>query len=78
MANLTLAIDAQLLKDARTVAFERETTLTELIREYLRGLSKGLAIKRRMEARQLMKSIERNSRHFGGITWTREDLYERR
>jgi len=78
MANLTLAIDAQLLKDARTVAFERETTLTEMIREYLKELSRGLAIKRRMEARQLMKSIERNSRHFGGITWTREDLYERR
>ena len=74
MANLTLAIDAQLLKDARAVAFERETTLTE----YLKELSRGLAIKRRMEARQLMKSIERNSRHFGGITWTREDLYERR
>ena len=78
MANLTLAIDAQLLKDARTVAFERETTLTEMIREYLKELSRGLAIKRRMEARQLMKSIERNSRHFGGITWTREDLHERR
>jgi hypothetical protein len=78
MANLTLAIDAQLLKDARAVAFERETTLTEMIREYLKELSRGLAIKRRMEARQLMKSIERNSRHFGGITWTREDLYERR
>ena len=78
MANLTLAIDAQLLKDARAVAFERETTLTEMIREYLKELSRGLAIKRRIEARQLMKSIERNSRHFGGITWTREDLYERR
>ena len=78
MANLTLAIDAQLLKDARAVAFERETTLTEMIREYLKELSRGLAIKRRMEARHLMKSIERNSRHFGGITWTREDLYERR
>ena len=78
MANLTLAIDTQLLKDARAVAFERETTLTEMIREYLKELSRGLAIKRRMEARQLMKSIERNSRHFGGITWTREDLYERR
>jgi hypothetical protein len=78
MANLTLAIDTQLLKDARAVAFERETTLTEMIREYLKGLSKELAIKRRVEARQLMKSIERNSRHFGGITWTREDLHERR
>ena len=78
MANLTLAIDAQLLKDARAVAFERETTLTEMIREYLKGLSQGLAVKRRLQARELMKSIERNSRHFGGITWTREDLHERR
>ena len=59
MANLTLAIDAQLLKEARTVAFERETTLTELIREYLRGLSKGLAIKRLMAARQLIKGMEK-------------------
>ena len=66
MANLTLAIDAQLLKDARTVAFERETTLTEL------------AIKRRIAARQLIKGMEKNARHFGGITWTREELHERR
>ena len=78
MANLTLSIDAQLLKDARAVAFERETTLTELIREYLGGLAKGLAVKRRIEAAQLMKAFDRNARHFGGITWKREDLYERR
>ena len=78
MANLTLAIDAQLLKDARAVAFERETTLTEMIREYLREVSRGLAIKRRIEARQWIKGMEKNARHFGGITWTREDLHERR
>lgn len=77
MANLTLSIDAQLLKDARTVAFERETTLTELIREYLGGLVKGLAVKRRIEAEQMIRMFSRNSRHFGGITWKREDLYER-
>ena len=78
MANLTLAIDARLLKDARAVAAERDTTLTELIRGYLGELAEGLAVKRRMAARQLMKSIDRNSRNVGGISWTREDLYERR
>ena len=78
MANLTLSIDARLLKDARAVAFERETTLTELIREYLGGLVKGLAVKRRIEAEQMIRMFNRNSRHFGGITWKREDLYERR
>ena len=78
MANLTLSIDAQLLKDARAVAFERETTLTELIREYLRGLSKGLAINRRLKARSMIAMFERNSVHVGKRTWTREELHERR
>ncbi len=78
MTNLTLSIDAQMLKDARAVAFERETTLTELIREYLRGLSKGLAINRRLKARSMIAMFERNSVHVGKRTWTREELHERR
>ena len=80
MTNLTLSIDAQMLKDARAVAFERETTLTELIREYLhlRGLSKGLAINRRLKARSMIAMFERNLVHVGKRTWTREELHERR
>ena len=77
MTNLTLAIDDQLLKDARSVAFERETTLTELIREYLGVLAKGLAVKRRMRAKRMIDMFERNAVHVGKRTWTREDLYER-
>ena len=29
------------------------------------------------QARQLLEAIRRNSCHFGKITWTRDELYER-
>ena len=36
--NLTLSMDAQLLNDARAVAFERDQSLTEMIRSYLKDV----------------------------------------
>ena len=77
MANLTLALDDELLKDARRVAFERETSLTELIRSYLKDLVAELDLDQETKARELMETIQRNSRHFGKITWTRDELHER-
>lgn len=77
MANLTLALDDALLQDARRVAFERETSLTELIRGYLKDLVAELDLDQEAKARDLMETIHRNSRHFGKITWTRDELHER-
>ena len=77
MANLTLALDDELLQDARRVAFERETSLTELIRGYLKDLVAELDLDQETKARELMETIQRNSRHFGKITWTRDELHER-
>ncbi len=77
MANLTLALDDELLQDARRVAFERETSLTELIRSYLKDLVAELDLDQEAKARELMETIQRNSRHFGKITWTRDELHER-
>ena len=77
MANLTLALDDALLQDARRVAFERETSLTELIRGYLKDLVAELDLDQETKARELMETIQRNSRHFGKITWTRDELHER-
>jgi hypothetical protein len=78
MANLTLAMDDTLLHDARRVAFERDISLTEMIREHLNDVVNGWRLGKKAKAKQLMEIIEKNSRHFGGITWSREDLYERR
>ena len=76
--NLTLSMDAQLISDARAVAFERDQSLTEMIRSYSKDVVNGWHLGRKAKARQLMDVIEKNSRNFGGITWTREELYDRR
>ena len=77
MANLTLAMDDELLCDARSVAFERDVSLTEMIRDSLNDVVQRWRSGKSDTAKPLMDAIERNSRHFGKITWTREDLYER-
>lgn len=77
MANLTLALDDELLQDARRVAFERETSLTELIRSYLKDLVAELDLDQEAKARDLMETIRRNSFHVGKINWTRDELHER-
>ena len=78
MANLTLAMDDDLLYDARRVAFERDMSLSEMIRDSLKDIVNGWNLGRKARARKLMETIKKNSRSFGGITWQREDLYERR
>ena len=76
--NLTLSMDAQLISDARAVAFERDQSLTEMIRSYLRDVVNGWRLGRKAKARQLMEMFKRNSVYVGKRDWTREDLHERR
>ena len=78
MANLTLAMDDELLHAARRVAFEREMSLSEMIRDYLKDAVKGWQLGRKAKAHQLMETFKRNSVYIGKRDWTREDLYERR
>ena len=52
--NLTLSMDAQLLNDARAVAFERDQSLTEMIRSYLKDVVNGWHLGRKAKAQQLM------------------------
>ena len=77
MANLTLAMDETLLYEARRVAFERETSLTEMIRGYLNEVVAGWRLGRKAKAQQLMETFKRNSVYIGKRDWTRDDLYER-
>ena len=78
MANVTLAMDDALPQDARRVAFERDMSLTEMIRDYLKDAVKGWQLGHKAKARQLIETFKRNSVHVGKRDWTREDLYERR
>jgi plasmid stability protein len=77
MANLTLSLDAELLKRARIRALERDTSVNALVRDYLEKLAGQAdetdAIRGLVELAQKSESGSGP----GGRTWTRDELYER-
>jgi hypothetical protein len=77
MANLTLAIDEEVLHEARKYALEHRTTVNQLVREYLATLN-AQEERRRVAGERLKEIMERGLVDVGPITWKREDLYERK
>ena len=77
MANLTLTLDADLIRRARTKAAEHGTSVNALIREHLEAYvgpsdaEIGVAI--------LLDVAARSEFSLGaeGISWTRESLHDR-
>ena len=72
--NLTLTVDADLLKRARKLALDHDTSVNQLVRDYLTDLvgeSDQAA-----EAVDALRKIWKKSRYsIGNRSWTREDLY---
>ena len=76
MRNLTLAIDDDILLEARKFALERNTTVNQLVRDYLASIAGQRS--RREEARERIRQFMREKRvGVGEVSWTREELYER-
>lgn len=75
--NLTLTIDENVLKAARKLALDRNTSVNQMVREYLAKLVKEQD--RQAAALQDLKRLWSKSKfRLGGpITWTRDELYER-
>ena len=77
--NITLSIDDDLVKEVRKIAVERDTTLTGLVRAYLKDLA--AEHERTGRKRRERETLERSFRQFqfriGRKTWTREELHER-
>ena len=74
--NLTLTIDDKLLRAARKIALDRDTSVNNLVREYLTQLVKGED--KQQAALENIRRIFKTSRAKAGpITWTRDELYER-
>ena len=77
--NITLSLDDQLVREARKIAVERDTTLTGLIRDYLKDLAAEHS--RSGRKRREREALERSFRHFqfriGARTWSRDELHER-
>jgi hypothetical protein len=77
MANLTLAIDNELLKRARQVALAQETTVNALVRDYLEELVSRHSYDAEKLIRELDALYARTSVKKGKRAWTREGLHER-
>jgi hypothetical protein len=75
--NLTLAIDEDLLKKARKIAIDRNTTVTGLIRKYLLHLVNQQDINKIEVVSELESIFNQSQAVIGDITWSRDDLYAR-
>jgi Family of unknown function (DUF6364) len=78
--NITLSLDEQVVKQARKIAIERDTTLTGLVRSYLEELAAEHAKsgRKRRELDALERSFQEFQFDLGKRTWSREDLHDRR
>jgi hypothetical protein len=74
--NLTLTVDADVLKAARKVALDRDTSVNQMVRDYLAQVAGDTG--ERTSAREDLKNFFRTSRYkIGKRTWTRDELHER-
>jgi hypothetical protein len=74
--SFTLSIDDKLLRAARKIALDRDTSVSNLVREYLTQLVE--AEDRQKAALQNIRRIFKTTRaRLGPITWTRDELHER-
>lgn len=77
--NVTVSLDEELVKRVRKIAVERDTTVTGLVREYLKtlALAGSGGDRKRREQRDLERSFENYQFKVGKRTWTRADLHAR-
>ncbi len=75
--NVTMAIDEALLKKARKIAIEKNTTFTDLVRNYLNGLVEQEETLKSEVVSELSELFNNSAARAGCKTWTRDDLHER-
>ena len=77
--NVTLTLDDDLVKKARRIALERDTTLAGMVRDYLESLAAEDETfgRKRREREALERTFRRVRLRIGKRTWKRADLYAR-
>ncbi len=74
--NLTLTVDEALIREARKVALDRNSSVNKLVREYLEGLVKESGAQRAAML-ELEELFREKPYTLGTKDWSRDDLYER-
>jgi hypothetical protein len=78
MTTLNLTVDDQVASRAEQVARERNTTLNQLVSEFLEHLTPAEQAKRTSSADRLAKTFRDLSRPIGGKPYqNRDELYDR-
>ncbi len=74
--NVTLAVEEDLLRDARAVAARQHTSVNEMVRLYLKELV-SQENRRRVAFERIQHLLEQPKVHLGGPLPSREALHER-
>jgi hypothetical protein len=77
MPNVTLSVDEETIKKVRKIAIDQNTTLTAMIREFLKSVAERGGPEKDRAVRRVKDSFAKYSRDMGQRTWRREDLHER-
>jgi hypothetical protein len=75
MPKITLSVDEEIIKKVRKIGVDKNTTLTEMVRELFKSGAEGDLPERERTLRRLEISFRDLSRDMGKRKWKREDFY---
>ncbi|MBI4754193.1 MAG: hypothetical protein HY778_01940 [Betaproteobacteria bacterium] len=76
MTNLTIAVDEQVLRDARMRALQEGTSVNALLRSYLENYA-GQDQKCQRATRRMLELAQDSTAASDGRRWSRDELHER-
>lgn len=76
MANLTISIDDEVLKQARIKAVEQGTSVNSILREYLESYA-GTRPKQEEAIEKLIRLSDTAKSRRGSSKWSRDELHDR-
>lgn len=77
MSNVTLSVDDDVIRKVRKAAIDKNTTLTQMVRDFLTAVAQREGLERMRTIQGLEQTFAAYSRDMGPRTWTREELHER-
>lgn len=75
--NLTLSLPDELVRKAKLIAAERDTSVSALVAELVANLAGGSAEYERAWADEVALMRRGSGLRVGEVTWTREELHDR-
>ena len=77
MPHVTFSVDDELLRKARKLAVDRDTTVTQLLRGFLEQLVASESNAAQQRAQEFMRVADKLARDAGGFKFNREECYDR-